>query len=77
MAQVGAVFALLLRRADSEEMHVGEFGRHVVVGGESQSSRSEVGGQQLSQAGFVKRNVAAGKLGDFTWIDIDPDDVVS
>ena len=34
MAQVRPVFALLLRRADAQEMHVGELGRHVVVGGE-------------------------------------------
>ena len=77
MAQIGAVFALLLRRTDTEKMHVGELGRHVVVGGEPQSSRSKVVSQQLSQTGLVKGNVAAGELGDLTRVDVDPDDLVS
>ncbi|CFE38897.1 Uncharacterised protein [Mycobacterium tuberculosis] len=77
MPQVGAIFAYLLRRADPQEMHVGEIGRHVVVGGEPQAAGSQVISQQLSQAGFVERNVTPGELGDLTGIDIDPDDLVS
>lgn len=56
---------------------VGEIGRHVVVGGEPQAAGSQVISQQLSQAGFVERNVTPGELGDLTGIDIDPDDLVS
>ena len=58
-------------------MHVGELGRHVVVGGEPQPPRSQVLRQQLSQPGLVERNVTAGELGDLARVDIDPDDLVS
>ena len=76
MAQVGAVFAPLLRGADSEEVHVGEFGGQVVIGGESETTRSDVVPQHLSQARFVEGNVTAGQLGDLTGIDVDADDLV-
>ena len=39
VAQIGAVFALLLRGSHAEEVHVGELGGHVVVGGETQAGR--------------------------------------
>ena len=74
--QVGAVFALLLRRADAQEMHVGEIGRQVVVSGEPQPPGSQVFGQQLSQTGLVEGDVTRGQLGDFPWVDVDPDDLV-
>ena len=77
MAQVGPVFALLLRRANAQEVHVGEFGCHVVVGGEPKPARGKVFGQQLAQAGLVERDVTAGELGDLARVDVDPDDLVS
>ena len=76
MAQVGAVFAALLRSADSEEVHIGEFGRQVVVGGESETTGSDVVAQQLSQTRLIERNIAGGELGDLTGIDVDTDDFV-
>ncbi|OBH22226.1 hypothetical protein A5692_07550 [Mycobacterium sp. E342] len=77
VAQVGAVLALLLRCPDPEEVHVGELGRHVVVGGEPQPPRRQVLGQQLAQAGLVERDVTAGELGDLPRVDVDADDLVS
>jgi hypothetical protein len=77
MGQIRAVFPLLLRCSDTEEVHVGELGRRVVVGGEAQSARGEVVTQQLSQSGFVERDVASGELGDFPRIDVDANDVVA
>ena len=77
MAQVGAVFALLLRGSDAEEVHVGEFGRRVVVGGEVQPSRIDVVAQHLSQAGLVERDIARGQLGDLAGVDVDADDFVA
>src|SRR6185437_9837665 len=76
-AQVRTVLTLLLWRADAEEVHVGEVGRHIVVGGEVQASRCEVVGQQLSQAGLIERDVAPGELGDLARVDVDPDNLVS
>jgi hypothetical protein len=76
VAQVGAVFALLLRRADAQEVHVGEIGRQVVVRGEPQSPGSQVVGQQLSQTRLIEGDVTRGQLGDFPWVDIDTDDLV-
>ena len=76
MPQVGAVFALLLRCSDAKEVHVGEFGGALVVGGEAQPAGSDVVAQHLSQTGLVERNVTGGELGDLAWIDVDPDDVV-
>ena len=77
VAQVGAVFALLLRCPDAEEVHVGEVRGGVVVRGEVQSARSEVVAQHLSQARLVERDIARRQLGDFAWIDVDADDFVS
>ncbi len=76
MAQIGAVLALLLRGSDTEEMHIGELGGLVVVGGEAQPARSDVVAQHLSQAGFVERNVAGGELGDLPGSMSTPIDVV-
>ena len=76
MPQVRAVFALLLRSSDTEEMDVGKFRGGIVVSGESQAPGSDVVAQHLSQAGFVERNVAGGKLGDLPWVDVDADHVV-
>jgi hypothetical protein len=77
MAEVGAVFALLLGGSDAEEVHIGELSGGVVVGGEVQSSGGDVVAQHLSQPGLVEGYVAAGQLGDLTRIDVDADDVVS
>ena len=76
VAQIGAVFALLLRGSDAEEVHVGEFGGLVVVGGEAQPTGSEVVAQHLSQTGLVERDVAGRELGDLARIDVDADHVV-
>ena len=77
MGQVGAVLAFLLRRTNAQEMHVGEFGGHVVVGGEPQPPGRQAVDQQLTQTGFVKRDITRGELGHFARIDVDPDDVVA
>src|SRR5215207_11189598 len=76
MPQVGAVFALLLRGSDTKEVHVGEVGCLVVVGGEAQPARSKVVAQHLPQARFVERDAARCELGDLAFIDIDADHVV-
>ena len=76
MAQVGAVFAPLLRSANPEEMHVGEVGSQVVVGGESKTARCDVVPQHLSQTRLVEWNIARSQLGDLTGIDVDTDDFV-
>jgi hypothetical protein len=76
VTKVGAVFALLLRGADAEEMHVGEFGGGVVVGREAQSTGSDIVAQHLSQAGLIERDVAGRELGDLSRIDVDADHVV-
>ena len=76
MPQVGAVFALLLRGSDAQEVHVGEFGGLIVVGGEVQPTRSEVVAQHLSQTRLVERDVAGRELGDLACIDVDADHVV-
>ena len=76
MPQVRAVFALLLRSSDTEEMDVGEFRGGIVVGGESQPPGSDVVAQHLSQAGLIERNVARGELGDLAGVDVDTDHVV-
>ena len=64
------------RMKDAEEMDVCEVRGLVVVGGEPQSTRGEVVAQHLWQAGFVERDVACSKLGDFTRIDVDAEHVV-
>ena len=76
MPQIRAVFALLLRSSDTEEVHVGELSGGIVVGGESQAARSDVVAQHLSQAGFIERNVTGGELGDLPGVDVDTDHVV-
>ena len=76
VAQVGAVFAPLLRSADSQEMHVGEFGSQVIVGGEPKTASCDVVAQHLSQSRLVKRNVTSSQLGDLTGIDVDTDDLM-
>jgi len=76
MPQVRAVFALLLRSSDTEEMDVGKFRGGIVVSGESQASGSDVVVQHLSQAGFVERNVAGCELGDLPGVDVDTDHIV-
>ena len=76
MPQIGAVFALLLRSSDAEEVHVGEFGGRVVVGGEAHPSGSKVVAQHLSQTRLVERNVACRQLGDLARVDVDADDIV-
>ena len=77
VAQVGAVFALLLRGSDAEEVHVGELGRLVVVGGEPQPAGSEVVAQHLPQARLVERNVAGREFGDLARVDVDADHLVA
>ena len=77
VTQVCAVFALLLRCAHPEEVHVGEVGRHVVIGGEPQPTRGQVLLQQLSQAWLVEGDVTPGELGDLARVDVDPEHVVS
>ena len=77
VAQVGAVFALLLRGSDAEEVHVGELGRRVVVGGELQPTGIEVVAQHLSQPGLVERDVAGGQFRDLAGVDVDADDLVA
>ncbi len=74
--EIRAVLALLLRSSDTEEMHVGEFSGRVVIGGETETARSDVVAQHLSQARFVERNIAGGELGDFPGVDVDTDHVV-
>jgi hypothetical protein len=76
MTQVGTVLALLLRRPDAEEVHVGEVCGLVVIGGEPQPSGREVVAQHLSQTRLIERDVAGGQLGDLTRVDVDADDVV-
>ena len=76
VAQVGAVFASLLWSTDSEEVHVGELGGQVVVGGEPKTASCNVVAQHLSQSGLVKRNVTGSQLGDLTGINVDADDLV-
>jgi hypothetical protein len=76
MAQVGAVFAPLLRGADAEEMHFGEFSGQVVVRGEPQAPGSDVVLQHLSQPRLVEGNVAGSQLGNLTGIDVDADNFV-
>src|ERR1700733_3711299 len=76
MAEVGAVFAPLLRSANPEEMHIGEVGSQVVVGGESKTTRGDVVPQHLSQTGLVEWNIARSQLGDLTRIDVHTDDFV-
>ncbi len=76
VTQIGAVLAPFLRRADAQEMHVGELGRHVVVGGEPKPALGKVFGQQCAQAGLVERDVAAGELGHLARVDVDPDDLM-
>ena len=77
MAQIGAVFALLLWGSDAEEVHVGELGGGVVVGREVQPAGGEVVAQHLSQAGLVERNVARRELGDLAGVDVDAENFVS
>ena len=77
MPQIGAVLALLLRRADTEEVHVGELDCGVVVGGEVQSARSEVVAQHLSQAGLVERDLSACEFRDLAGIDVDAENLVT
>ena len=77
VAQVGAVFALLLRGSDAEEVHVGELRGVVVVGGEPQPAGIQVVAQHLSQARFVERDVTRRQLGDLARIDVDPDHLVA
>src|ERR1700694_4038373 len=76
VAQVSAVFTLLLRCSHTEEVHIGELGGFVVVGGETQPTGGEVVAQHLSQARFVERNVSGGEFGDLAGIDVDADHVV-
>ena len=75
--EVGAVLALLLRRADAQEVDVGEIRSHVIVGGESKASGSEVLAQHLRQPGLVERDVATGELGDLAGVDVDADDLMT
>ena len=77
VAQVGAVLALLLRGSDAEEVHVGELGGRVVVGGEPQPAGIEVVAQDLPQAGLVERDVARRQLGDLARVDVDADHLVA
>src|SRR6185437_15540206 len=60
MAQIGTVFAALLRSTDSEEVDVGEFGGQIVVGGEPETARFDVVPQHFSQTGLVEWNVTGG-----------------
>ena len=71
VAQIGAVLALLLRRSDAEEVHIGELGGGVVVGGEVQPARGEVVAQHLSQAGLVEGDITAGEFRDLAGVDVD------
>jgi hypothetical protein len=77
VAQVGTVFPLLLRGSDTQEVQVGEFRRSVVVGGEPQPAGIEVVAQNLSQAGFVERNVPRGELGHLARVDVDANHLVT
>ena len=77
VAQIGAVLALLLGGPDAEEVHVGELGRSVIVGGELQTPRIEVVAQHLSQPWLVERDVTRGELGDLAGVDVDADDLVA
>jgi hypothetical protein len=58
-------------------VHVGEFSGRLVVSGEVQTARIDVGAQYLSQPGFVERNVARGQLRDLAGVDVDADHFVS
>src|SRR3954469_61557 len=71
VAQIGAVFALLLRRPDAEEVHIGELDGGVVVRREVQPGRGEVVAQHLSQAWLVERDVTAREFGDLAGVDVD------
>ena len=75
--QIGAVLPLLLRGAHAEEVHVGEFRRFGVVGGEPQATLVDVALQHLSKTGLVERDVATGEFGDLAGVDVDADDVVA
>ena len=77
VAQIGAVFALLLRRSDTEEVHVGELRGGVVIRREVQPARSKVVAQHLSQAGLVERNVAGRQLRDLAGIYVDAENFVT
>jgi hypothetical protein len=57
-------------------VHVGEVGGLVVVGGEAQSTGSDIVAQHLSQTGLVERDVACRELGDLACVDVDADHVV-
>ena len=52
---VGRELALLLRRADADEVHVAELRGLGVAGGEAQAPGGEVAGQELVEAGLVER----------------------
>jgi len=77
VAYVGAVFALLLRSADPEEVNVSELGSQVIVGGEPKPASCDVVAQHLSQPWLVERNVTGSQFGDLTGIDVDTDDLMS
>src|ERR1700722_392201 len=76
MAEVGAVFAFLLRGSNTQEVHVGEVGCRVVVGGEPQPAGSEVVAQHLSQTRLVEGDVAGRELGNLAGIDVDAHHIV-
>lgn len=77
VAQVGAVLAFLLRRADAEEVHIGELGRGFVVGGERQPTGGEVVPQHVSRTGLVEQDLSGGEFGDLARIDVDADHLVA
>ncbi len=76
VAQVGAVFPPFLGCANTQKVHIGELGGHVVVGREVQTSSSKVVPQQLSQTRLVEGDIAPGQLGHLARINVDPDNLV-
>ena len=77
VGHVGGEFALALRGAHADEVHVGELGDLGVGRGEAQLAAVDVLGQQFGQAGLVERDLACPQPLDLRLVDVQADDLVA
>ena len=75
VAQVGGEAVLHLRRADTDEVDVGELGHLGDVGGEAQPARLDLLGEKLGQAGLEERHLAGAQQLDLGLVDVVADDL--
>src|SRR5690606_13053806 len=70
VAEVRRQFAVPLRRADTQEVHVTELARLLVGGGEPQRLRLQVLAQQRLEVGLVERHPALLQRSDLGLVDV-------